>query len=237
MSLLKARWRLILGGVMILAAAGLLAVGVWGLVEDDDHGPGFVDAGPPSTATPVPTVAPVVINPQPSSAATPELSNSPVVYVSIERLGVEASVMELGLDADRVPLVPNNSNTPVGYHAADMVAWYNFSTKPGHGGNVVLSGHVNWLGRQGVFGRIKDLEVGDIIRVFLQDGNAFTYQVTENMDIPWDDPEAVQLMLPTDDEVVTLITCGGTWVPDRSSTIGGNYTHRTIVRAAPAPGL
>jgi LPXTG-site transpeptidase (sortase) family protein len=184
----------------------------------------------------VPTPAARVSVPSPTAEATPAPSESPVVYISIERLGIEAPVMELGLDANLVPLVPNGSNVPAGEHPADVVAWYNFSRKPGHDGNVVMSGHVNWSGRIGAFGRLGDLEVGDFIRVFQQDGSASTYQVTENRDIPWDDPEAVQLMLPTEDEVVTLITCGGTWIPDSSSVIGGNYTHRTIVRAVPAEG-
>jgi len=38
-------------------------------------------------------------------------------------------------------------------------------------------------------------------------------------------------MGPTPNDVITLITCGGTWVPDRSMPLGGNYTHRLVVRA------
>jgi LPXTG-site transpeptidase (sortase) family protein len=142
--------------------------------------------------------------------------------------------MELGLDPNRVPLVPTERNTPNGTSPADVVGWYNFSAKPGHGNNVVLSAHVDWLGRLGVFARIRDLREGDYIRMFLQDGSDFTYQVQANISIPWDDPEAVQLMLPIGEEAVTLITCGGAWIPDRSSPIGGNYTHRTVVRAYPS---
>jgi hypothetical protein len=31
--------------------------------------------------------------------------------------------------------------------------------------------------------------------------------------------------------MITIITCGGTWVPEYGNPIGGNYTDRQIVRA------
>jgi sortase (surface protein transpeptidase) len=38
-------------------------------------------------------------------------------------------------------------------------------------------------------------------------------------------------MDPTSSDVITLITCGGTWLRDYSNPAGGNYSHRIIVRA------
>ena len=38
-------------------------------------------------------------------------------------------------------------------------------------------------------------------------------------------------MQATAKDVLTVITCGGAWVKDRSHANGGNYSHRVIVRA------
>ncbi len=44
-------------------------------------------------------------------------------------------------------------------------------------------------------------------------------------------PDSLKVMSPTDEDIVTLITCGGSWVPDPAERFGGNYTDRTIVQA------
>ncbi len=41
----------------------------------------------------------------------------------------------------------------------------------------------------------------------------------------------IKVMDPTSKDVITLITCGGTWRRDYSNPNGGNYSHRVIVRA------
>jgi sortase (surface protein transpeptidase) len=38
-------------------------------------------------------------------------------------------------------------------------------------------------------------------------------------------------MEATTNDVITLITCGGTWQRDAESRYGGDYSHRIIVRA------
>src|SRR3990172_5851404 len=42
---------------------------------------------------------------------------------------------------------------------------------------------------------------------------------------------------PTSKDVLTLITCGGTWLRDYSNPNGGNYSHRVVVRAERVSGL
>ena len=140
----------------------------------------------------------------------------------VERLRVDAPIVELGLDKDGVPQVPLNG--------AD-VAWYNFSSKPGAGSNAVFAGHINWAGAIGVFGKIDRLEKGDTVRLIADDGRQFTYEVFANYDVDPSDPESLKVMAPTATDTITLITCGGTWIPDRSQRFGGDYTNRTIVQA------
>ena len=157
----------------------------------------------------------------------------------IDRLSVNAQVVEMGLNAADVPEVPLNGGD---------VAWYNFSGLPGAGSNAVFAGHVNWNRALAVFGQIEKLQEGDVIRLVSLDGRELVYRVFANFAVNPDDPPSVDangngspdVMEPTSEDIVTLITCGGTWLPNPSEQFGGDYTHRTIVQArlvsAPAAG-
>jgi LPXTG-site transpeptidase (sortase) family protein len=218
------RWRqrrLILAAVLLVGSLVLLTTGMAGLLLAKESKPSIVNRGTldvpsvngleTSTATPI---------------STPPPSSAPVVRMIIEKIGVDAPVITLGLDENAVPKVPDNP---------EDVVWYDFSTRPGWGSNAVFSGHVDWtingVPVTGVFYDLRKIEVGDIIKVRLEDGTEYEYKVTGNVAIPYDDPEALKVMGATPTEMLTIITCGGTWVPQWNNPIGGNYTHRQIVRA------
>ena len=55
----------------------------------------------------------------------------------------------------------------------------------------------------------------------------------EYLKVDPDDPESVKLIYPTNTEMLTLVTCGGTFQRDPSARFGGEYTHRSIVQAKP----
>ncbi|MDP2948609.1 MAG: class F sortase [Chloroflexota bacterium] len=217
----RSRVPLILFIVSFAAAAVLLALGIGGLVVNPSSGRvelpyrGDVEAVLNRTSS-----APVAPLP-----ATPP-SSAPISRMVIEAIGVDAAVVVRGLDAQAVPEEPG---------APDVVAWYDFSSRPGAGSNAVFAGHVDWTydGRPGpaVFWSLKDLKPGDIVRVLMEDGTQYDYAVTANFAVPYDDPKAVEVMGPTPNDVITLITCGGIWTPDLSLPLGGNYSHRIIVRA------
>jgi len=166
---------------------------------------------PAATATSVPTQPP---------------SDAPIAHLIIDKLGVDAPVITLGLDDNAIPLVPDNSRD---------VAWYDFSSTPGWGGNAVFAGHGEWSinGRyvMGVFHALSSLELGDEIRVILEDGTEYVYKVTANRAIPYDDPQALEVMGATPEENITLITHAGTWMPEAGNPLGGIFTHRQVVRA------
>ena len=148
------------------------------------------------------------------------------VRIGIPRIGVDASIVVMGLDAENYPEVPNSG---------DEVAWYTFSAPPGQGSNAVFSGHVDWYywGQpgEGVFYHLRELEIGDEITLALEDGSELRYAVTGNVAVSYEDPNVVKVMDPASKDVITLITCGGTWQRDYSNPNGGNYSHRVIVRA------
>ncbi len=164
--------------------------------------------------------------PAADSEALSEPDTPAPTRIGIPSIGVDASVLTMGLDASNYPEVPN---------AGDEVAWYSFSAPPGRGSNAVFSGHVDWyywgMPVEGVFYHLRELQIGDQITLDLEDGNQLRYRVTGNVATAYDDPNVVDVMDATSKDVLTLITCGGTWQKDYSNPIGGNYSHRVIVRA------
>ena len=217
------RWRqrrLLLAAVLLAASVAMLTAGLGGLLFAKETEPSTTNVGtldPPRNGLDTPTVTPIP-TPPPSSAA--------VVRMIVEKAGIDAPVITLGLDENAVPKVPDNP---------DDIVWYDFSTRPGWGSNAVFSGHVDWTVHgvpvTGVFYDLRKVEVGDVIKVRLEDGTEYEYKVTGNVAIPYDDPEALKVMGATPTEMITIITCGGTWVPRYGDPLGGNYTHRQIVRA------
>ena len=149
------------------------------------------------------------------------------VRVDILGIFIDAPVITLGIGDDTIPDVPQRP---------DQIAWYNFSATPGQNNNAVFSGHVDWQTPQGdpipgVFYRLRELHIGDTIIVTLENDDTLEYRVTGNVATSYDDPNVVRSMDPTIRDVITLITCGGSWEYDPARDNGGNYSHRVIVRA------
>jgi LPXTG-site transpeptidase (sortase) family protein len=217
------RWRqrrLLLAVVMLVASIVMLTAGLTGLLFFNPSHAQITNVGNlelPRNDLDTPTATPV---------PTPPPSSAPVVRMIIEKIGLDGQVVTMGLDEDHVPLVPDNP---------DDIVWYDFSTRPGWGSNAVFSGHVDWTVHgvpvTGVFYDLRKVEVGDIIKIGLEDGTEYQYKVFANVAVPYDDPEALKVMGATPTEMITIITCGGTWVPRWNDPLGGNYTHRQIVRA------
>ena len=217
------RWRhsrLTLAAILLLASMVLLGAGLAGLLMTGGNGPPVTNVGEipiyddglsTATATPLPTPPP---------------NNSPLARMIIEKISVDAPLIALGLDENQVPEVPSGP---------DEVAWYDWSSKPGWGSNAVFSGHVDWTiyGQPvvGVFYYLHDIGLDDEIKIVLDDGTEYRYVVTGNQAMSDDDPDTLKVMGATPNDVITLITCGGTWVRDWTNPLGGYYTMRQIVRA------
>jgi len=206
--------RLLLASLLLAVSLGLLGAGVGGLLltrGDDD--PKLINVGVPG---PIGT----------ASVATPPPSNSPVTRIIIEKIGIDAPVVTMGVDEDGTPQVPDNPYD---------VVWYNWSTPPGHGSNAVFAGHFDWTVNQqpvtGVFYYLTKLIPGDIIEVSLEDGTSYKYKVTGNFAILDGDPQGMALMDDTPSDMVTLITCGGVWTPSPNPPHYGSYDYRQFVRA------
>ncbi len=217
-----------LGAALLVAGATLLGIGLIGYFDDGVSTPETSPVSDQSLSIDDVPYLPVAIpyyNPQ-RTAPEPE---APAVTVPlrlmIDRLGVDAPVGVYELDENGVPEVP------VADDAAEVVAWYDFSSKPGAGSNAVFAGHITWNRAPAVFANLNDLQAGDVLRLVSDDGREYTYEVFANFAVDPYDTESLKVMSPTETDTVTLITCGGTWIPDASEQFGGDYTTRTIVQA------
>jgi sortase A len=76
------------------------------------------------------------------------------------------------------------------------------SANPGEKGNLVLSAHNDIYGE--IFRDLDKLQKGDLITIYTSQ-HAYTYVIAENPKIV--EPTAVEVMAPTTDAMVTLISC------------------------------
>jgi len=93
---------------------------------------------------------------------------------------------------------------------------------PLQGGNVVLAGHVESISSGNVFGQIDQLHRGDLIHLYTK-ARVVTYRVSKVETVANND---MQVVGPTDQEQLTLITCSGAWLP-----LQHDYNERTVVIA------
>jgi LPXTG-site transpeptidase (sortase) family protein len=185
-------------GLLILAAVAVF-IGLRAGSEKDGS-----DSFAAATASPVPTVA------------TP--SDAPPLRIVIPRIGVDAPITTKGMSADGVMEPPDGP---------EDVAWYAFTAPPGSGSNAVFSAHVDYHGYgPAVFADLKTLEKGDLVEVHTADGAVYRYEVTLSLSYPAETAPFEDIVGPTSREVITLITCTGSF--DQAAR---QYSHRLVVRA------
>ena len=215
-----------LGVALFAAGATLLGIGLVDYFDDTASAPALSSTDDEKLPVAIPYDYPRPSTPEPEPTPTPEPAAVAVpLRLMIDRLGVDAPVDVYALDENGVPEVP------VADDAGEVVAWYDFSSKPGGGSNAVFAAHVTWNRAPAVFSDLNNLQAGDVVRLVSDDGTEYTYEVFANFDVDPYDTESLKVMAPTETDTVTLITCGGTWIPDPSEQFGGDYTTRTIVQA------
>lgn len=136
--------------------------------------------------------------------------------LSIPKLGVNADVESVGMNARGEMDTPKNVNN---------VAWYSLGYKPGDKGSAVFAGHLDTAsGAPSVFYNISQLKTGDTITVSDSSGKQYTYKVTETRQYPYNKFPLQEVFGSADKARLNLITCGGAW--DENSQ---NYSQRTVV--------
>jgi LPXTG-site transpeptidase (sortase) family protein len=201
----------------------LLAVAVVGLVvsavalyvalsEGDDSPPVAVVA--PTQVVPSPTPVP-----EPTSTVEPTVAPEiPIARLVIPSIGVDAEVVTKGVTSDGAMEDPRGPWE---------VAWYNFSALPNRVGNIVMAGHLDYVNvGAAVFYKLGSLKEGDQVVINLTNGESATYRVTTVSSYNASTAPVQEIVGPTPEETVTLITCGGSF--NRSTR---EYDSRVIVRA------
>jgi LPXTG-site transpeptidase (sortase) family protein len=142
-------------------------------------------------------------------------------------------ISAIGIDAPLTVKVVGSDGAMPNPNGPEDVALYDFSVFgglggwPGVGGNVVLSGHVDYHDYgPAVFWRLRELQPGNEIELRLDDGSVIKYTVKWSRTVGdagagWD-----SIVASTTKESLTLITCEGTFDPSTRS-----YDARRVVWA------
>lgn len=158
-----------------------------------------------------------VIQPPTAAAAAPTLPRSLPVHIKINAVGIDADIVQTGLDANRAVAVPED------WH---MAGWYKYSPTPGERGPSIIVGHVDNVSGLGVFWRLHEMSVGDKIDVSRADGRIAKFSVDEIAQYPRDNFPSQKVYGSIDEAGLRLITCGGSF--DRSIR---EYNENTVVFA------
>jgi hypothetical protein len=168
--------------------------------------------------------------PQPTRAAAgahgpsgrgPSLPRSLPVSVEIPAIGVDSTLLHLGVNADGSIQVPSLVTS------ANDAAWYKYSAAPGQVGASVIEGHVDSYRGPAVFYRLGALRPGDVIEVELSDGITAIFRVTGVREYLKSNFPAEAIYGATDYAALRLITCGGAF--DYAT---GHYLSSTVVFAS-----
>jgi sortase A len=195
-----------LAGFLILSGGGLF------LLVQPRLRPGHEP--PVQAATPIP--APVESAPPPAAAEFPLLPSVQSIArpdspnrIVIPSISLDAKVVDVGIIVE--------DGKPVWETAAFAVGYHRGTALPGTRGNTVMAGHISSpVSKRGeVFRRLPEVRIGDRVEVYAGERRV-SYSVAE---IKVVSPAAIEVMRPSDDARLTLITC---W-PDR------DYSRRLVV--------
>jgi LPXTG-site transpeptidase (sortase) family protein len=205
-------------GVAVAVLTGMLPAGPAPAGTPDTIGvpaaaeprPGAVGTVPPATAPAAP----------PASYGKPSAVPRPVA-LRIPSADVDAPVLPVGVREGDAVDVPEDART---------VGWYRYGVAPGAAeGSAVLVGHVDSIRQgKGELFKMLDVEVGARIEVERADGSRLSYRVTSVEKIEKRRLPAEELFARDGPPVLTLITCGGPFDPDR-----GGYRDNVVVTGVP----
>jgi LPXTG-site transpeptidase (sortase) family protein len=158
---------------------------------------------PPGTASLTTVAAPVAVKLNASDAADRrDLARLPrpgtPLSLQLPSIKVETEVRPAGI-------VPGKDGQPEWETLPFVAAHYDLLGPVGAPGNPVISGHVVTLSMGNVFRDLHQVKLGEPIEVYTQDSH-FTYRIEE---IKVVSPDAVEVMAPSEDARLTVITCTG----------------------------
>ena len=207
----RARMAGIAGALLIMA--GTAAVGVAAGSQAHAPQPALSQAGVTGT-----------------SSRGPSLARSVPVSVAIPAIGVNSTLLHLGLNADGTVQVPSLKTN------AGQAAWYKYSATPGQIGSSVIEGHVDSERGPAVFFRLGALHRGDTIEVKLADGVTAVFRVTGVREFAKSRFPAKAIYGATDFAALRLITCGGAFDYATGHYLSSTVVFASLASSRPPPG-
>jgi sortase (surface protein transpeptidase) len=198
----------------VAVVLGLVALTIAGC------GGGGRAASAPSVTHATKATAPTTTRP----AATARAVSRPV-RVSIPAIGVDSSLIRLGLQADGSLQVP-----ATGFPAG----WFTGGPAPGELGPAVLAGHVDWGGSPGVFYRLRDVVAGDLITVARQDGSTVAFRVSRVAKFAKNAFPTQAVYGNLDHAGLRVITCGGAFDHRARSYVDNIVVFADLVATPPS---
>jgi LPXTG-site transpeptidase (sortase) family protein len=189
-----------LGVVSVLLAVLGLAALAFGMRSQIGEDP--VPPTPPAAtnASTVPEGSGTLSPSRDTAKPSPEVTYSPPIRVQIPKIGVDSSLVELGLDPDGVMETPTE---------VEKAGWFRPSPPPGIPGATVIAGHVTWDRKPVVFFELGSLTSGDQVKVTRKDGVTATFEVTRIGSFPKDAFPTKDVYARPKGSELRLITCGG----------------------------
>jgi LPXTG-site transpeptidase (sortase) family protein len=176
-------------GIVVLGIVGA-AAGVWLVGRAPGQQAGLTP--PPATGS-APGFTP------PAKRNTRQQMPRPV-RITIPAIGVSAPVVPLGLNADGTLQVPVDIR---------KTGWFTKGPEPGERGAAVIVGHVDSRSGPGVFYRLRDLRVGEVINIRLRDRSAVRYVVDSMLRVAKSHFPTKLVYARTAKPTLRLITCAG----------------------------
>lgn len=201
--------------VSLAALAGVPAAWAW---TREPAQVGSRDTALPPAPAPAPSQPPATV-PAPKPAPVPQ-----PVRVEVGSLDLSMAVVPVGVAADGQVEIPRD---------AMVAGWYRFGPAPGAtAGSAVLVGHRDsrTQGRGGFY-PLGSVRPGAEVTVTRADGSVVTYEVVERRRYTKAALPAADLFARDGAARLTLITCGGPYLPDR-----GGYQDNVVVTAVPTAG-
>lgn len=159
-------------------------------------------SGSPTAATPA-TPATTPAAPPPATAHTPP---GDPTRVAIPSLGVDSSLLRLGLNADETVQVPPPEQ-------GMTAGWYMNSAVPGARGAAVVIGHNNTRYGKAVFHDLQKIKKGADIAIRGADGRTTHFTVTATQKVSKKSFPTQRVYAPTPAPTLRLITCDGSIDP------------------------
>jgi sortase (surface protein transpeptidase) len=204
-------WPLALALALLVIAAVALVLGLRG----GDHTPQLASPslGPSTSSSP--------------DVEWPEATSVAPVALRIPAIGVDETLIQLGLNADETVEVPLDYAKP---------GWFKYGPTPGDTGSSVILGHVDSFDGPAVFYQLHALAPGDRVEVTLPDGTAAHFEVTRLATYPKEQFPAEEVYGEHGYSALQLVTCGGEFDPVARSYESNVVAYTSLVETVSPSG-